>query len=359
MDDCQRDVTKVRVDPSVTSLDARAFYNWRYLQTIILPHTITTIGNWVFDGCSSLTEITLPNSITAIGNNVFYGCTSLASITLPNSITTLGDWVFFGCSSLTSVTLPNSITKIGDGVFSRCSSLIEITLPNSITALGYRFFHQCSSLSSITLPNSITTFGKGVFWGCSSLTVITLPNSITTIDHWAFYGCSSLASVHLPENLISISLISISITAFEGCVNLTTIEAPYLSTTTLDNNNLDSFKNLLLNAGFSTSNPEDIISDRQPMDPNLDFYYNWKRWARTRDVDDRYPVFTAAVRCLKWPYMKQIFTSNMPVVNEIDVLTGLPLFMLAATGPTSDIESVYNLLRECPAAMNIMNNSHD
>jgi len=46
----------------------------------------------------------------------------------------------------------------------------------------------------------------------------------------------------------------------------------------------------------------------------------------------------------------------MPVVNEIDVLTGLPLFMLAATGPTSDIESVYNLLKEYPSAMNIMNN---
>ena len=57
--------------------------------------------------------------------------------------------------------------------------------------------------------------------------------------------------------------------------------------------------------------------------------------------------------------MKQIFTSNMPVVNEIDVLTGLPLFMLAATGPTSDIESVYNLLKEYPSAINIMSNRHD
>merc|ERR1712008_371922 len=169
-----------------------------------------------------------------------------------------------------------------------------------------------------------------------------------------FCDCSSLASVRLPENLNSIRL-----RTFQGCIKLTTIEASSFSTTTLDNNNLDGFRNLLINAGFSTSNPDDIISDRQPMDQNLNLYYDWKRWTRTRDVDGQFPLFTAAARCLKWSHMKQIFSSNMPVVNEIDVLTGLPLFMLAATGPTSDIESVYNLLKECPSAINIMNNRHD
>jgi len=306
VDEFKRDVTKVRVDPSVTSIEAYAFYNWRSLQSITLPHTITTIGH-----------------------QAFRECTSLASITLPNSITTIGHCAFWGCSSLTSITLPNTITTIGNEAFSRCSSLTVITLPNSITTLG-------------------------VFAGCTSLASITLPDSITTIGYQAFEGCSSLASVHLPENLIVISL-----TAFQGCVNLTSIEASYLSTTTLDNNNLDGFKNMLINAGFSTSNPDDIISNRQVAKTNLDVYYEWKRWARTSDVDGRFPLFTAAARCLQWSYMKEIFTSNMPVVNEIDVLTGLPLFMLAATGPTSDIESVYNLLKEYPSAMNIMNNSHD
>lgn len=56
--------------------------------------------------------------------------------------------------------------------------------------------------------------------------------------------------------------------------------------------------------------------------------------------------------------MKQIFTSNMSVVHEIDVVTGLPLFMLAAARITCDMESVYNLLRECPSAINIINQGH-
>jgi len=90
-----------------------------------------------------------------------------------------------------------------------------------------------------------------------------------------------------------------------------------------------------------------------------DMYYDLKRWARTRDVKDRFPLFTAAAMGVKWSNMKQIFALNMPLINEIDALTGLPLFMLAATGPTCDIESIYNLLKEYPAAMNIMNNKHD
>jgi len=84
-------------------------------------------------------------------------------------------------------------------------------------------------------------------------------------------------------------------------------------------------------------------------------YFEMKTWSRTRGVDGRLPLFTAAARSLKWSYTRQIFTANMPVVDEIDVLTGLPLFMLAALGPSSDIESVYNLLRESPPAIGTMN----
>jgi len=83
-------------------------------------------------------------------------------------------------------------------------------------------------------------------------------------------------------------------------------------------------------------------------------YYDNKTWARTKGADGRLPLFTAAARSLKWSYTRQIFTVNMPVVDEIDILTGLPLFMLAAVGPVSDIESIYNLLRENPPAISVL-----
>jgi len=74
-------------------------------------------------------------------------------------------------------------------------------------------------------------------------------------------------------------------------------------------------------------------------------------------MDGRLPLVAAARKSLKWYYTKQIFTANMPVINEIDPVSGLPLFLIAAVGPASDIESVYNLLNEFPEIISF-NDSH-
>jgi len=109
---------------------------------------------------------------------------------------------------------------------------------------------------------------------------------------------------------------------------------------------------MLVKAGFSPGDPNDFLCGK-PMQNSM--YYDWKTWAKTHGVDGRSPAFTSVARSLKWIHIKQIFTAHMPVIQEIDELTGLSLFMLAAAGPTSDIESVYHLLKEHPAVIKEMN----
>jgi len=81
-------------------------------------------------------------------------------------------------------------------------------------------------------------------------------------------------------------------------------------------------------------------------------YYNWKTWAKTRGLDGRLPLVTAVIRSLKWSFTRQIFAANMTMIHELDEMTGLPPFMLAAIGKDSDLESIYNLMKECPSIMN-------
>lgn len=98
-------------------------------------------------------------------------------------------------------------------------------------------------------------------------------------------------------------------------------------------------KDILIDAGFSLVNPTDVMLGRPTNVFRVNLkYYEWKAWVRLRGIDGRLPLFTAAAKSLPWSYLKQIFIANMPVVNDIDELTGLPLFMLAAIGENSDIE---------------------
>ena len=112
------------------------------------------------------------------------------------SVTSIGNFAFYDCSSLTSVAIPNSVTSIGDYAFSFCSFL-TITIPNSVTSIGSNAFYECPLLTSITIPNSVTSIRKSAFQYCSSLTSVTIPNSVTSIGSRAFSYCSSLDTICL------------------------------------------------------------------------------------------------------------------------------------------------------------------
>ena len=185
------------IPDSVTSIGNYTFNGYNSLTSITIPASVTSIGNLAFDSCSSLTSITIPDSVTSIGVRAFSDCSSLTSITIPASVTSINNSVFSGCSSLTSIAIPASVNSIDNYAFGGCSSLTEITIPDSVAKIGERAFGGCSSLTEITIPNSVTSIGILAFAGCSSLTEITIPNSVTRIDKDAFYGCSSLTGVYI------------------------------------------------------------------------------------------------------------------------------------------------------------------
>ena len=126
-------------------------YNNSDVKKIVIEDGVTSIGDYAFRGCSSLTSITLPDSVTSIGDCAFVFCVGLSSITLPDSVTSIGDSAFKNCSSLTSITIPDRVTSIEPYAFDNCSSLTSITIPDSVTSIGESAFSNCSSLQTISL----------------------------------------------------------------------------------------------------------------------------------------------------------------------------------------------------------------
>ena len=143
------------VEYSVTSIGALAFNSfgeYSNLTSVIIPNSVTSIGNGAFSGCSGLTSVSIPNSLTSLGTGIFSGCSSLASVTIPNSVTSIGAYAFRECSSLTSVTIPNSVTQIAQDAFSGCSNLKEVyCLAENVPVLLSSPFQNCH-------PENITLY---------------------------------------------------------------------------------------------------------------------------------------------------------------------------------------------------------
>ena len=242
-----------------------------YSGSITIPEGVTSVGEYAFYDCSSLTAIILPESVTAIRDYAFYGCSSLTAINIPEGVTIIRGSAFYGCSSLTAVhissleawcnidfidsnplyyaknlyingelvtelAIPNSVTAIKDYAFYCCSSLTSITLPEGVRYIGERAFYNCSSLTSINSPEDVRYFGRNAFYGCSSLEQVTincanvgdwfrgfsslkkvvLGESVTSIGDYAFSGCSGLKSITIPDGVTYIGG-----EAFSGCSSLT------------------------------------------------------------------------------------------------------------------------------------------
>ena len=240
-----RSLTSVTIPNSVTSIGEYAFSDCTSLTSVTIPDSVTSIGSFAFRFCTSLTGIwvaegnshyssdvsgvlfnkdkttlvqcpgafaayTIPNSVTSIGEYAFYDCTSLTSVTIPDSVTFIANEAFADCKSLTSVMIPNGVTSIHDDAFSRCTSLTSVTIPDSVTSIGDGAFFYCTSLTSVTIPNSVTIIGDSAFSHCKSLTSVAIPDSVTIIGGGAFSDCDNLTDVYYTGTEIAWNKIKIS-----------------------------------------------------------------------------------------------------------------------------------------------------
>ncbi len=181
------------------------FIGCRSLTDIVIPNSVTNIGDYAFSGCRSLTDIVIPDSVTNIGDCAFWDCRSLTDIVIPNSVTSIGDNAFEYCFSLSNLVIPDGVTSIGKWAFEDCSSLSSVVIPDSVTSIGNHAFAYCESLTDIVIPDSVTSIGDNAFAYCESLTDIVIPDSVTSIGDNAFRHCSSLSSVVIPESVVNLN----------------------------------------------------------------------------------------------------------------------------------------------------------
>ena len=214
-------ITSVVIPNSVTTIGENAFYKCDLLTNISIPDSVTSIDGKAFANCKSLTNVTIGNSVTSIGEGAFMGCTSLTNVKIGDSVMSIPDDAFERCTSLkyneynnalylgnennpylvlvqakdtsiTSCEVHSAAKVIADSAFYNCKLLTSVKIGDALTIIGENVFYRCTSLTSVTNLKSVEIIGKSAFAGCTSLTSIIISNSVTSVGDRAFYGCLSI-----------------------------------------------------------------------------------------------------------------------------------------------------------------------
>ena len=227
-----RQVLEFVIGDCVTSIGGYAFYNKDYgaifnscLKSVTIGKNVTSIGDEAFYNCNRLTSvhisdlaawcaISFGSNPLDYAHNLYLNGELVTDLVIPDSVTSIGDDAFRNCTSLTSVTIGNNVISIGNYAFADCGSLTSpvynahvfafmptsysgaYTIPNGIESIAGGAFSSCTGLTSVTIPNSVTSIGDYAF-NCTGLTSVTIPNSVTSIGDYAFRGCSTLRYIYM------------------------------------------------------------------------------------------------------------------------------------------------------------------
>ena len=165
------------------------------MQTLIIENGVTSLGDYAFHDCASLTGVEIPDSVVSIGNAAFSGCTNMTGIFIPESVTTIEQGAFTR-TGLIRALIPGSVTNLGDNLFNSSYELTSVEFGNGITSIGTFMFKECLSLTSVTIPDSVTSIDDAAFDSCSKLTSLNIPNSVTNIGSYAFKDCRNLSDIY-------------------------------------------------------------------------------------------------------------------------------------------------------------------
>lgn len=183
---------------AITSIAQNGFTESGIVRVVVIGDSLTTIAYRAFKNCSSLTSINIPSSVNTMAGESF-AATGVTSINA-NQVTTLGNSVFNGCTSLSSATFEAMPSAVLTSVFYGCTSLESITIPEGVVSIGNDCFNGCTSLKEVVLPDSLTTVSYGVFAGCTGIESVTFGTGLTLIQSnaigsWTFYESDGTTTI--------------------------------------------------------------------------------------------------------------------------------------------------------------------
>lgn len=254
----------------VTKIKDFAFSGCPNLNSVIIPNSVTSIGDYAFFN-SGLKSITMPNSVYDVGKRIlnstpwltgqpdglvyvgqvaltykgdiianpvlkegtigiaseaFLNKRSMGRITIPKTLKHIGESAFQGCADLTGIQISdlsawcqisysgNPIIKDHD-IYVDGRAITNLAIPENCFKVGDYAFYNCNNIKSVQFHNNIKSIGDYTFFGCISLTTLDIPIGVSSIGNSAFSHCKKLTNLNIPNGLTILGE-----RAFENCESL-------------------------------------------------------------------------------------------------------------------------------------------
>ena len=181
--------------------------------TVEIGEGVTSIGEYAFSGCKSITSVALPDSLTEIDSHSFLSCNNLPSICIPKGVGTIGIDAFDYCSNLASIEVAeeNLVFQSHEGVLYTkgltelmvcpCNKEGTYNMPDGVKVIRENSFNTCEKLAEVALPDTLETIEGSAFWFCESLDSLEIPKNVKSIGIQMAYECPELQAINVdPDN---------------------------------------------------------------------------------------------------------------------------------------------------------------
>lgn len=203
----------------VTALADKAFYE-KHVTTVVVPDSVTEIGDLCFSGDNYLVSLTLPDELAELPYAALESCFRLMDFNLPKELKKISGSALQYNYYLTHLTLPSSLTEIEQLNFIGLYGLQSLTLAEDnaafkldetngllMTADGTRLLHCFSDIvpaEEIILPEGLKTVDPFAFHYDYDVKRIVLPEGVETIGAMAFAMCPNLTEIVIPASVTDI-----------------------------------------------------------------------------------------------------------------------------------------------------------
>ena len=235
--------TKIRIAEEYNDLPVKEIYaeafRGKAITTVVIPDSVTCIGEKAFYLCDKLIDIEIGNCVTDIGDSAFSECHDITSIVIPDSVRRIGARAFDGCYDLHSIVMGKGVISIGGSAFdsswqTRRVYITDISLWCNISFLsdvhsnplwdsGVLYLNG-EKVTNLIIPEDVTSIGFGAFYGCQSITSVSISDNVTSVGQYAFSGIKNL-----------------ELNEYENCKYLGNESNPYRILITTTTQNLTSY----------------------------------------------------------------------------------------------------------------------